>query len=284
MFIKNNFIIALQALKKALTGIFILLVFAARGETQAPEPQLAPEIYSRHWFGPLPLQPSDQGKPLLFHDIFVILFEPETRFPIYLAYRLDPHLIWGELKTERKYIQDPLLPKPSMGLSAKDYKGASNCDGRGRGYDRGHLAPRSAFKGSEFASQAQYLTNIVPQRRDLNQGPWQKLDILIHHFVTRGNEARIMAGPLYGQAGETKTPPCWRAAQGKITQIPIGYWKIISRKGARGTEICSFFIPQTTRKKTKPVNYIVPLAYIEERLGRDLLRSALVETCQFLIQ
>lgn len=283
MFIKKEFI-SQQALKKALASFFVLLVFASNGQDQAPSSQWVPEIYSQHWFGPLPLLSSDHNKPLLFHDIFVILFDPEKRFPVYLAYRLNPHLIWGELKTERKYIQDPLLPSPSMGLSANDYKGASRCDGRGRGYDRGHLAPRSAFKGTEFASQAQYLTNIVPQRRDLNQGPWQKLDILIHNFVKDGNEVRIMTGPLYGQVGETKTPPCWRAAQGKITEIPTGYWKIISRKQARRKEVCSFLIPQTTRRKTKPDSYIVPLTHIEEKIGRDLLHeTTIVETCQFLI-
>ena len=263
---------------------FLFLNSGGIGEAQQAGPP--PEIYSRHWPGPLPVLPSDSDNPLLIHDVFVILFDREKSFPVYLAYRLNPNVIWGELKTERKYIRDPLLPPP-MGLSADDYKGAGRCDGRGMGYDRGHLAPRSAFKGTRFASQAQYLSNIVPQRRRLNQGPWNKLDLLIKDFVTSGQEAWIITGPVYGQAGEDKTPPCWRAAQGKITEIPTGYWKIVIWALSRSRiELCSFLMPQSAGKNTKPEAYTVPLSHIEGRLGRGLFPGMenIREDCRFLLR
>ena len=59
-------------------------------------------IYSKHWFGQLPLLGS-KNNPLLVHDIFIISFDLEKKFPLWVAYHLSPAIVWGDLKAERKY-------------------------------------------------------------------------------------------------------------------------------------------------------------------------------------
>ena len=242
------------------------------------------EIYSKHWFGALPL-PKHSKTPLLIHDIFTISFDVEKKFPLWIAYHLSPAIVWGKLKEERKYIKDPLLSLyPS--LSLKDYKGASNCDGKKAGYDKGHLAPLGSFKASPYAYQTQYLSNIVPQSRKLNQGPWRKLEERVRNFVKKGNEVRILTGPLYGTEGKNKNPPCWKSAQGKIEEIPVSYWKVITFKQKSKIKICSFLMPQKIKSpKNPPKKYEVKWKELENKTGLKLftgLKKPVNQGCGFL--
>ena len=237
-------------------------------------------IYSDHWWGKLPFR--DKRDRILMHDIFVISFDLDKKFPTWTAYKLSPSFVWGKLKAERKYKEDPLLPSGSS-LTYKDWRGASNCDGNNKsGYDKAHLAPLGSFKSSLSAYQAQYLTNIVPQRRNLNQGAWRLLEEKVRAFVKRGNEVKILTGPLYRE----KIPPCWKAVQGKITQVPSHYWKLIAfKKGAKIT-VCSVLMPQNISKKENPLKYKYSLKQLEEELSFNLLikdKKNLKEDCRFLL-
>ncbi|MDE0092857.1 MAG: DNA/RNA non-specific endonuclease [Oligoflexia bacterium] len=146
-------------------------------------------LYSDHWWDSLPF--SGKKEALLIHDIFIVSFDLDKKFPAWIAYKLSPALVWGKLKAERKYVKDPLLSSGSS-LVYKDWAGASNCDGTVKqGYDKAHLAPLGSFKFSPFSYQAQYLTNIVPQRRNFNQGPWRYLEERVRAFVKKGNEVKI---------------------------------------------------------------------------------------------
>ena len=210
--------------------------------------------YSHHWWGALPA-----SKKLLIHDIFIISFDPDKQLAEWTAYRLSPSVVWGELKSERKYKTDPLFPES---LSYKDYAGASDCDKKvKRGYDKGHLAPLGSFKGSLFSYQAQYLTNIAPQKRDLNQGAWQRLESYIRSFVKTGKEVKILTGPLY----EKSIAPCWKQAQGKLTQIPSHYWKLVSFKKKSYIHTCSVIMPQEARRTDLPKKFVRSLEELSKK-------------------
>ena len=242
--------------------------------------QDSPYIYSHHWWGKLPLRKQDQ---ILAHDIFMISFDRDKKFPAWTAYKLSPSLVWGHLKAERKYKEDPLLPQGSS-LTYKDWKGASNCDGRNKqGYDKSHLAPLGSFKFSVHAYQAQYLTNIVPQRRNLNQGPWRLLEEKVRAFVKRGHEVKILTGTLYRK----KIPPCWKAVQGKISQVPSHYWKLIGFQEKSKIKICSVLMPQDIGyRNIKPLKYKISLKKLEQELGFKLIlkdKKGIKEDCRFLL-
>ncbi|MCY4321062.1 MAG: DNA/RNA non-specific endonuclease [Bdellovibrionaceae bacterium] len=237
-------------------------------------------IYSDHWWGALPLK--NNKDKILIHDIFIISFDTDKKFPTWLMYKLSPSLVWGKLKAERKYVADPLL-FPNSSLTYKDWRGASNCDGKLKeGYDKAHLAPLGSFKSSVSAYEAQYLTNLVPQRRNLNQGPWRVLEEKVRAFVKKGHEVKILTGTLYRK----KTPPCWKAVQGKISQIPSHYWKLVTFKKNNKITVCSVLMPQQIRSKTEnPFRYKLSLKKIEEELGFKLIlsdKNFLKGSCEFL--
>ena len=264
----------------SLFFLFFLPVYAQESSS---------DYYSHHWWGKLP-----EGKKILIHELFIISFDEEKNLAQWVAYQLNPGLMWGELKSARKYKSDPLTDGR---LSPKDYTGASNCDKRWaggskrgaipsnkavKGYDKGHLAPVGSFKNSLFAYQAQYMTNIVPQSRNLNQGPWHKLEKHIRDFVKTGKEVKILTGPLY----ETAIAPCWKKAQGKLTQIPTHYWKLVSFKKKSRIHICSVIMPQEVNKNAKPKKFVQSLEKIEKKTQLSLLEKSLnpkiKESCDFL--
>ena len=242
------------------------------------DPDAVSLIYSKHWYDP-PVHSlkKESQNLLLIHDLFVMSFNPDTRYPDWTAYQLSPSTVWGYLQEERKWKPDPLLP-PALSLSVKNYKGASRW-----GYDRGHLAPKGSFKGSIFAYQAQYITNLVPQKRNLNQGPWRILEETVRRAVLRGQSVKILAGPLF----DGKPSAVWPSAQGRLSQIPSGYWKIVSLKIKSTLHICSFIMPQEIRfQKTALKKYKAKTADIEKRAGLLLFKnykSKMKETCDFLL-
>ena len=63
--------------------------------------------------------------------------------------------------------------------------------------DRGHQAPLASFKGSRYASQVNYLSNITPQKSDLNQGAWKDLEDQVRDIVRTGRTVYVMTGTLY---------------------------------------------------------------------------------------
>ena len=238
-------------------------------------------IHSRHWEN-FPLFNSSDSKAqniLLIHDLFILSFNPATRLPDWMAYELSPAVVWGSLKEERKWKPDPLLPR-GLALTVKNYKGASQW-----GYDKGHLAPKGSFKGSAFAYQAQYLTNLVPQKRDLNRGPWRILEESARRFVLTGHSVKILSGPLYGDGKVSPLPP-WPSAQGRLEEVPSGYWKVLSVRQKGVLNVCSFIMPQSAPLKSSLKKYIVKISEAEARSKLRLfphVRGRMKETCRFLL-
>ena len=292
-------------IKKRFSAVFFLLTgvlsgaFASSPPPPDPPPAQPLAVFSPHWFGD---RPSPFGRRTVFlnHHIFSIAFNLERGFPDYAAYKLNPALVFGELKAERTLKPDPLLqealrflPKSFFSpLSSKDYKGASRF-----GYDRGHLAPKGSFKGSLYAYEAQYMSNIVPQSRDLNQGPWRVLEEKIRRFVLHGHRVKILTGPLfaapYADKKAYKKPlPPWPGAVGKIPQAPTGFWKLVLyKKNSAGknsqAKICAFLMPQDLHglsRAANPEKFIVRLKNLLQYIPLEgFLKSfRSKEACDFL--
>jgi DNA/RNA endonuclease G (NUC1) len=69
----------------------------------------------------------------------------------------------------------------------------------GATYDRGHMAPSADWTSSEADNNTTFfLSNFLPQRPDLNQGPWEKLEEALRDSVSGGTrEGYIIAGGIF---------------------------------------------------------------------------------------
>ena len=65
-------------------------------------------------------------------------------------------------------------------------------------WDRGHMEP-SADQTTTDAENAYtfFLSNTLPQKHDLNAGPWEKLENALRDSVKAGREAYIIAGGIF---------------------------------------------------------------------------------------
>ncbi len=248
-----------------------------------------PLIYSKHWYGNRPLSKgSDKKEMLLIYDLFTVSFDANKKFARWLAYQLSPNVVWGFLKEERFFKKDLHLLDNShanLALGSKVYKGANQFN-----YEKGHLAPLGSFKASAFSYQLQYLSNIVPQKRSLNRGPWKHLESKVKKFVNKGHELRIVTGTLYGDNnygkayGKVLAP--WREINGKVRQIPSGFWKMVSFKNKSIIKTCSFIMPQDIFSRTVSFKkYIVKTKTLKEYTGLIFfqgVKASVKDDCSFL--
>jgi DNA/RNA endonuclease G (NUC1) len=91
------------------------------------------------------------------------------------------------------------------------------------GYDRGHMAPSADWTSSEADNNTTFfLTNFLPQRADLNQGPWEVLEEALRDSVKAGTrEGYIIAGGIFTHGVGLGT----LLDSGRVA-IPDSTWKI----------------------------------------------------------
>ncbi len=213
------------------------------------------EVSSKHWIYGLP-----QGTPLtnnlIIRDIYALSSNDTTKFADWVAYRLTSYDVIGTLDLERKWRADPWLQKTETlePSHPDDYKGASI---KPFEYDRGHQAPLAAFKGSRYASQANYLSNITPQKKELNRGPWRILEGKVRNLVKKGNILWVMTGPIY----KRHMPPLPNADEPH--EVPSGYWKIIVGIWGNRLLTVGFVMDQNTPRNSPLRNHIKTIRQIE---------------------
>lgn len=110
------------------------------------------------------------------------------------------------------FTPDPLLPRSFTKITTRDYTGSG-------GYDRGHiLGSEARTKNAKDNKSTFFMSNVLPQRKELNRGAWLGLEMFQDSLCTKANkELYVIAGGVY----KTK-----KRLKGKIT-IPDSCWKIL---------------------------------------------------------
>jgi DNA/RNA endonuclease G (NUC1) len=175
------------------------------------------------------------------------------------------------------FTADPLLPADRQ-IFTSDYTSG--------GFDRGHMT-RSADRtaGNVDNATTYYLTNVVPQLADLNQGVWAQFENAIADSANKGGRAvYVITGPLYSRShGLT-----FVKNEGKIA-IPDSTWKIAligPRNGGvpftrgnlqtwndlAGVTVLAVNMPNVSGIRNDPfAKYLTTVDKIEEATGFDFL-------------
>jgi len=222
--------------------------------------QARPEIHCKHFFYGYPFG-APSTNDLVIRDLYVLSNNDDTKFADWVAYKLTLHEVDGELDLDRNWKSEEWLAGAET-LEESDYTSASSTND----YDRGHLAPLGSFKNSIYASQTNYLSNITPQKADLNRGPWVKLENDIRTLVQMNRLVYVMTGPLY----EHEMAPLPKANE-KHT-VPSAYWKVvIVPTGSKTFEHAAFIMEQESGRKDDVKSKAVTIDEVERRSGLDLL-------------
>jgi endonuclease G len=173
-------------------------------------------IYAKNdEFGdPSPANPANPNDLLIVRPQYTISYNESRGTPNWVSYELDSRQIVSGQDRCNCFSADQLLPANKQILTS-DYTNG--------GFDRGHMA-RSADRTVANVDNATtfYLTNIVPQMADLNQGVWAQFENTLGDSATKGGRAvYIITGPLFSQSHG----PTFLKNEGKVA-IPDSTWKV----------------------------------------------------------
>lgn len=163
-------------------------------------------------FGDPTPRSSDPNNFFISRPQYTLSYNESRGTPNWVSYELDSRQMGSEDRCNC-FTADPALPVDKQILTS-DYT-----DG---GYDRGHMT-RSADRTAANVDNATtfYLTNVVPQRADLNQGVWAQFENALGDSASHGRAVYIITGPLYSRShGLT-----FLKNEGKVA-IPDSTWKI----------------------------------------------------------
>ena len=223
-----------------------------------------PEIHCIHFFHGYPLG-APETNDLIIRDIYALSSNDTTKFADWVVYRLDKGTVFGETDTCREWRADPFLDDDET-LEPGDYSGASEANG----IDRGHQAPLASFKGTSSWWTTNYLSNITPQKKDLNQGPWQTLEQRVRDLVVHYDYVWVMTGPLY------KEPLFDLVRANEPHTVPSHYWKIIcvqEGKSPQTIKAAAFLFHQNTPRDARILDHLTTIDDIEQQSGLDFLRE-----------
>ena len=204
---------------------------------------------------PLGCPSNHESNDLVFGHLYALSNNSQTKFADWVAYEVDV-VNFGDTPG-RKWAVDPLLDETET-LEASDYKGASKSALQA---DRGHQAPLGSFAGSRHWSELNCLSNITPQDKDLNQGPWKNLEEAVRRAVSFRKSLFVITGPIYG-ADMAPMPGADEAHQ-----VPSAYFKIVyDMKG----QAAAFVMKQSAGRNDDYCQKKVSLSNVQGNLGFNL--------------
>uniref|UniRef100_A0A7C4GAE4 Endonuclease n=1 Tax=candidate division WOR-3 bacterium TaxID=2052148 RepID=A0A7C4GAE4_UNCW3 len=196
----------------------------------------------------LPLHPwaepvsSDTTLLVLRNRAYDCGYSTRLKIPRWVTYA---YLETGSGRTPRRgrFRPDPRLDPTST---------AYDTDYLNSGYDRGHMAPDATIKvfGTEAQKETYYLTNIVPQRPEMNRGIWADIEARIREWAGPRDTVWAVVGPVWFGRQDTAWLGRSRVA------IPHACFAVVRRSRTNG--MISFLVPN----QPEPCSYRTPACYL----------------------
>jgi endonuclease G len=204
--------------------------------------------------------PSGGSEVTLNRQAYTLNNNGSTKFANWVAYKITKET--PASGRPRNWKTDPDVPSGET-LNPVDYNGASVA----LKIDRGHQANLASMGGVSDWQTLNYLTNITPQKADLNQGAWARLEDQERNLSKAPDvEAVYVAtGPLY-EKNIGSLP-----GTNKVHTIPSGYWKVIFTGSTPANGLyAAFIMEQSTPRSASFCDFQVTVEEIEERSGLTL--------------
>jgi endonuclease G, mitochondrial len=154
---------------------------------------------------------------LSIKDAYVMCYNNAKGWPNWVAWHMSS--VWrGSQSRLDNFRADNTLP-------SNFYKADDN-DWSGSGFDRGHVCPSGdRTRNFDDNSATFFMTNMMAQSPDNNQGYWERLESYSRTLADNGNELYIIAGPM-GQGGTGSNGSANTIAGGRVF-VPAFTWKVI---------------------------------------------------------
>lgn len=185
---------------------------------------------------------------------------------------------YSDLRGNPLWVEYSLTPPPPNAPRLKrlarfstDWRGINRVghdDYTGSGYDRGHMAPNHAISvlyGREGQADTFLMTNITPQKPNLNEKLWQRLEELeLDQFAKQFGRVWVVDGPIFD-------PPSERLHSSWRVEVPDAFYKIIVAPEQK--KVLAFIMPQAVRGDEPLDHYLASVDAIEKRTGLDFFQN-----------
>ncbi|WP_104202707.1 DNA/RNA non-specific endonuclease [Billgrantia saliphila] len=201
-------------------------------------------------------------------------WERLTPLSVYRVLRNDGFLVgWSDVRVNPLWVsyllhevEDPRAgQRPDFRQDWRTLWPISTESYFGSGYDRGHLAPNYAIAtvhGREAQRQSFLMSNISPQRPDLNRRLWQRLEeVVIDHFVPRFGVVQIITGPVFPERFFDNV-----TQRVGLVEIPEAFYKIVVVPAEEPLAL-AFIMPQQVRGDEPLDDFLVSVDEVEARTG-----------------
>ena len=231
---------------------------------------------------PTPASPSNANDLLIVRPQYTLSYNQSRGTPNWVSYELDSRQIVSGQDRCNCFTADPTLPASAQ-IFTSDYTNG--------GFDRGHMA-RSFDRTAANVDNARtfYLTNIVPQMADLNQGVWAQFENALGDSATLGGRAvYVITGPLYSAShalsfikneGKVAIPDStWKVALigPRNSGTPFGRGNVQTWDDLAGLTVLAVNMPNVAGVRNDPwAKYLTTVDRIEASTGVDVL--ALLQT------
>ncbi len=214
---------------------------------------------------------------LMIKPQYALAYSRSRSAATWVSWELDASWFGDAPRHRGKFIADDALPDGWRRVTHDDYTGS--------GFDRGHMVRSEERTRSPEDNKATFLlTNVLPQRHDLNAGPWLRLEEYCQELAQKEKRRLfIAAGGIFGSRPRTA---------GKDVAVPDSFFKIIVVLGrgqgagdvSESTRVIAVMMPNTTGIIDEGWGrYRTTVDDVEERAGYDFL-SAVPEEAQRVIE
>ncbi len=190
---------------------------------------------------------------------YVVAYDEKRKNPAWVAY-----YVAAREKKPKGISVRPSKFNTDMSTEAQ----VSHKDYTNSGYDRGHMAPNYAIStryGRKAQTETFLMSNIVPQKPNLNRGVWRELEMKVANIngglANRLDGVYVITGPIYDNKIKAITK--------NNVEIPDRFYKIIVDLENNTPRALAFIMPQNVNRKDKPEKFLTSIDEIEKQTGLD---------------
>ena len=214
-------------------------------------------------------QKDEDSLSIIINHGYCIGFSKKYNQPVWAAYQVSKAKKFVDYERPPFFVDDRRLDKDHQ-IGAQTF---------GNNFDRGHMVPNAAIN-KQFAKVSQMetflMSNICPQKANLNQGVWQKLEAaILNDYPNRVKDSLhvwVLVGPVFHENPDSIK--FITRQNGVKVAIPESFYCILVRPirfpqdSPSSSQYLAFLFPQGL-PKTQPIHksFLVSINKIEQATG-----------------
>ncbi len=201
----------------------------------------------------IPRLKTKRREQIIHHEGYTVSYNSDYKIANWVAYELTSK----EAESKKTRRENKFVPDPEVNGAT-----ATNEDYTRTGYDRGHLAPAGDMKWSTKAMRESfYLSNICPQKPELNRGIWKDLEEQSRMWAKDHGSLLIATGPVM-------TDGMKRMGKNGVG-IPEAFYKVLCCVSGNEYKAIAFIFENKDYKDATLKSLAIPVDSVEKVTGID---------------